>query len=65
MNMYRYTVNEGDYGGCVLAASEDEGLEKVLAFYEKDQDLVEYYNGDFNITVWTDDEFPPDVIQVY
>jgi Cu2+-containing amine oxidase len=63
--MYRYTIDDGDYGGCVLASSEDEGEAKVRAAYLKDAEFIKLNGSDFEITVWQDEEISSDVVQVY
>jgi len=76
--LYRYTINEGDCGGCVLACSEEEGVQKVqnayLAYMDKadspeDARIAEKY-ANSEITVWIDDEHminkvSSDMVEVY
>ena len=61
--MYRYRINDGDAGGCVIAASEEKAKEKVREVYSV------YADGELAdgiIDIWVEEETgDPDVIETY
>lgn len=61
MIAYRYSINDGDFGGIVFALNEDEAMQKLQSFY-KTQNLSA------QIWKWEDDDFyrpVPDVYECY
>ena len=75
-HLYRYNINNGEYGGCVLAADESEGESKVRKAY--DQAYPERFKEivSWEIAVWRGtgngwhenrlvDDIDPDVVEVY
>ena len=67
-NIWRYSVNEGEAGGIVIANTKEEAEKKVKEMYE-DYDGSE--NAEDEVTVWKatlDDEYSkdyPDVLEIY
>ena len=48
-NLYRYSINEGDFGGVVIANSLDEATEKVKKKYGNAEEIAvwEFLNDDY------------------
>jgi len=65
--MFRYTINSGDRGGCVLAYTEDEALAKVKVHYLKLAETIDdrYWKDGDEVTVWMENSFPSDINEVY
>lgn len=67
-NIWRYSVNNGEAGGIVIADIKEEAEQKVKEMYE-DYDGSE--NGEDEIIVWKavlDDDYSkdyPDVLEIY
>ena len=61
--MYRYMLGDKIYGGCVLALTKKEAIKKVEKYYEKYYEILP--ETDLKVTVWLDDEFPPDLVEIY
>lgn len=67
-NIWRYSINEGEAGGIVIAFSKEEAERKVKEMYD-DYDGSE--NAEDEITVWKailDDDYSkdyPDVLEIY
>lgn len=60
-NLYRYSINEGSFGGVVLAGTLDEAAGKVKKKYGNASEIVvwEFLNDDYY------DEKNKDVIECY
>lgn len=67
-NIWRYSINEGEFGGIVIADTKEKAEHKVKEMYE-DYDGSE--NEDNEIDVWKavlDDDYSkdyPDVLEIY
>lgn len=67
-NIWRYSVNNGDAGGIVIADTKEKAEQNVKEMYE-DYDGSE--NAEDKITVWKavlDDDYSkdyPDVLEIY
>ena len=70
--LYRYTINYGSHGGCVLAFGEEEGERKVRQAYGQVYPELSKEVAKWEITVWRDSDNgclinsqDPDVVEVY
>ena len=48
-NIYRYSINEGDFGGVVMANNLDEATERVAKKYGSQKEILvwEFLNDDY------------------
>ena len=60
-NLYRYSINEGGFGGIVIANTLDEAVEKVRKKYGSANEIAvwEFLNDDYY------DEENKDVVECY
>lgn len=67
-NIWRYSINEGESGGIVIANTKEKAEQKVKEMYE---DYGDSDNAEDEITVWKailDDDYSkdyPDVLEIY
>lgn len=59
-HVWRYSINDGEYGGIVFASNEEKAREKIIKKYNR---------YDFLVWSWENDEYydekHPDVFEVY
>lgn len=65
-NLWRYSINEGEAGGLVIADTKEEAEEKVQKYHNHDCD---WSIDEVLVWEWTDDdyydEYNPDVFNCY
>ena len=63
--MYRYTINSGTVGGCVMAKNQAEAEAIITKTYKDDPKWVMDWAETFEVSIWIDDDISPKIMQVY